>query len=170
MSNSGVGVGTLTLRLGYRIASQLISMDRRIRSSHGRGVKLIMFGQGDRLLLVRHTYGGRHWTFPGGGVHTHEEPDMAAARELAEELAITAGPLKDLGSHPVKAHRRTDVVSVFTGCCDSDTVVPRAVEIARVGWFHEQALPDSVDPSVHTALGLLAGHRAEYAAANHHAT
>lgn len=158
------------MRWGYRVASQLIDMDRRIRPSHGRGVKLILFRRDDRLLLVRHTYGRRHWTFPGGGVRTREEPDLAATRELAEELAVTGVPLKSLGSHPVKDHLRTDVISVFTGQCYSGTIVPRTVEIAEAHWFDEHDLPESVDPGVHTALGLLAGSRAEYAASNNHAT
>jgi 8-oxo-dGTP pyrophosphatase MutT (NUDIX family) len=48
----------------------------------------------DRVLLCRLTY-KQDWDLPGGVVEVHESPQLAVAREVAEELAldITAGSL-----------------------------------------------------------------------------
>ncbi|WP_414943372.1 NUDIX domain-containing protein [Amycolatopsis sp. cmx-11-32] len=47
-----------------------------------------LFVDGDRVLLVRKTYGNR-WDIPGGYVDRGESPAAACARELREELGIT---------------------------------------------------------------------------------
>ncbi len=44
---------------------------------------------GAALLLVRSSY-RTAWNFPGGGIRRGETPDMAARRELAEEIGVVA--------------------------------------------------------------------------------
>ena len=161
---------TRVKRISYRLASGMIQLDRRLRSSHGRGVKVIVCSPAGEILLVSHTYGNRHWTLPGGGVHTDEKPAEAAAREVHEELAVTNLKLVPLGTYPARSHRRTDVISVFVGACDQDALVPRSVEINAAVWVPENDVPAEADPNVATAIGLWAGHRAEQVAANRHAT
>lgn len=163
-------MGVRVQRLGYRMASVLINVDRRLRSSHGRGVKMILSDPQGRQLLVRHTYGRRHWTFPGGGVHTSEDPLDAALRECFEELGVRPHQLQSLGTYPARSKRRIDVVSVFTAVVDPSHVSPNGVELNSIGWFPASDLPTDRDPNVAVALGLLDGHQAELVAARNHAT
>lgn len=157
-------------RSGYRVASKLINADRRIRASHGRGVKLVLSDYSGRILLVRHTYGSRHWTFPGGGVHSDETPLHAALREAGEELGTVPDQVELLGSHPVQSMRRREVISVFLGYTEGVLLTPSQIELDSIGWFPTSDLPDDRDPNVATALGLLDGRNAELAAARRHAT
>ena len=54
------------------------------------GVKCVVV-HGDRVLLVRHTYGRRSWDLPGGTVRRREVPIDAARREMHEELGRRIG-------------------------------------------------------------------------------
>ena len=166
MSSNRVSVALL--RSWYRIANLGLSLDRRIRPSRGSGVKFIVDG-GDRgILLVRHTYGSRQWTLPGGRVQRGELPAAAAERELREELSLTAPDLIDLGSYPGRVHRRREQVSVFLTECRDRLPVANPVELAEMGWFSRGEIPNDSDANLHSSLGLLAGHLAERAARSGH--
>jgi 8-oxo-dGTP pyrophosphatase MutT (NUDIX family) len=56
------------------------------------GVSAVILDPQGRVLLVHHTYSADAWAwdFPGGLVGRHEQPAAALARELREELALTA--------------------------------------------------------------------------------
>ena len=152
-------------RACYRLANQLIVADRMLRSSRGRGVKMVVEGLDDHVLLVRHTYGNRHWTFPGGRVRRDETTAECARREIEEELALTPPALRELGSFPMTSYRRTEVIEVYHARCQTEHPQANPIEIAEFGWFDIHELPSGVDPTVATALGLLAGRRAEQTAA-----
>ncbi|PKV99579.1 ADP-ribose pyrophosphatase YjhB (NUDIX family) [Amycolatopsis echigonensis] len=51
-----------------------------------------LFVDGDRVLLVRKTYGNR-WDIPGGYVDRGESPAGACQRELREELSLDRAPV-----------------------------------------------------------------------------
>lgn len=63
-------------------------------------VRVVTLDPDDRVLLFevadRDGTGDTWWETPGGGMHPHEDPATAAARELAEELGHTDLPLVDL--------------------------------------------------------------------------
>lgn len=50
-----------------------------------------LFVDGDRVLLVRKTYGNK-WDIPGGYVDRGESPAAACEREVREELGIERRP------------------------------------------------------------------------------
>lgn len=52
-----------------------------------------LFVDGDRVLLVRKTYGNR-WDIPGGYVDAGESPAAACRREIQEELGLDVVPLR----------------------------------------------------------------------------
>jgi 8-oxo-dGTP pyrophosphatase MutT (NUDIX family) len=51
---------------------------------------------GPKLLLVRTSY-RRGWQLPGGGIRRGEEPEVAAKRELLEEIGLVAHQLEPAG-------------------------------------------------------------------------
>jgi len=48
----------------------------------------VVVPQHDSILLVKHNYGERKWSLPGGGVRQGEIVTQAARRELREETGI----------------------------------------------------------------------------------
>ncbi len=67
------------------------------RSVHSRRYRLVVAAvitRADGCLLLARRLPGSHmgglWEFPGGGVESGEDPAQALARELREELDVTA--------------------------------------------------------------------------------
>ncbi|WP_199624862.1 NUDIX hydrolase, partial [Paenibacillus alkalitolerans] len=58
---------------------------------------IIVIDDQDRVLLVHHTYGKKQWSVPGGMVEDGESVWEAAARELKEEINITAKDIEVSG-------------------------------------------------------------------------
>ena len=83
-------------RLALRVAHRLRHVWRRLAKPQLRGVSVILRDPEGRVLFVRHTYGPPDWSLPGGGIARGEAPEAAARREMAEELALTLGPVSEL--------------------------------------------------------------------------
>jgi 8-oxo-dGTP pyrophosphatase MutT (NUDIX family) len=111
---------------------------------------------GDRVLLVRHTYGDRRrWELPGGWMHPDEAPEAAARREVAEELGIDvtlSGPSGVLeGDWDFKRESLSWFACTWPG--GRGTYDP--VEIAEVAWFGLDALPPHLGGAARTVLARL---------------
>jgi 8-oxo-dGTP pyrophosphatase MutT (NUDIX family) len=52
---------------------------------------------GDVLMLHRNTAHRTQWEIPGGGVDAGEDADVAATREVLEELGVTVRIVRELG-------------------------------------------------------------------------
>ncbi|MCP8883935.1 NUDIX domain-containing protein [Devosia sp. XJ19-1] len=109
----------------------------------------VMVVDGDKVLLIRHTY-VPGWQFPGGGVGPGETFEEAGARETLEETGYRViGPMELFGlyhnSSPVtdRDHVAFYVAKRF------EFVSERKPdhEIAEVGWFDRHKLPDKVTPA-----------------------
>ena len=74
-------------RLGYRVAFRGLQVRWAIQRPVTSGVKCLIT-DGDRVLLVRHTYGPRAWDIPGGRTKRGEDPLTTARREMEEELGL----------------------------------------------------------------------------------
>jgi len=121
------------------------------------GARVAVF-DGDRVLLIRHTY-VPGWHFPGGGVEPGETAADAARREMAEETGLeAAGPLRLFGLfHNVHEATNRDHVALFV--CRAFRVA-RAFrpnhEIAEIGWFGPDELPADTDPGTRRRVGEIA--------------
>lgn len=110
------------------------------------GARVAVF-DGDRVLLLRHTY-LPGWYFPGGGVEPGETAADAAAREMVEETGLVAqAPLQLVGLyHNVHEATNRDHLALFV--CRAfavDRPFRASAEIAEIGWFRLDALPDDTE-------------------------
>jgi 8-oxo-dGTP pyrophosphatase MutT (NUDIX family) len=101
---------------------------------------LAFYGE-DRLLLIRHSYGSRHWMPPGGGMHPSEYPLIAAGREFAEELGcpLHAPFLIDVVTEDL--HGARNVVHIVAGTIGG-TPAPDGREVVAIGFFTANQMPD----------------------------
>jgi 8-oxo-dGTP diphosphatase len=105
----------------------------------------------DRILMVRATYRD-YWTLPGGMVEAGESPDVAAAREVAEELGliVNAGALLAIAWQGPRGLRPRAVVQfIFDGglLVGGGQIRPAPDEIADVGFFPLAEIADVASPA-----------------------
>jgi ADP-ribose pyrophosphatase YjhB (NUDIX family) len=125
----------------------------RLRNGLTLGAQGVVINQGNRVLLVRHSY-RPGWFFPGGGVEWHEDFATALARELQEEVGVTlTGPAQLHGVFANFASFPGDHIVVFVvrHWQRREHFFDRG-EIAEAGMFGWHELPDLADPGTRLRL------------------
>lgn len=112
----------------------------------------------ERVLLVRHGY-APGWLMPGGGVDPGETVEEAARRELVEETGFEAtGRMRLFGIYHSRLYTVRDHVTLFVA---EDVEQVREFrpgrEIAEMGWFALDALPEGTTPATLRRLAEIAG-------------
>jgi 8-oxo-dGTP pyrophosphatase MutT (NUDIX family) len=138
-------------RLAYRAAYRTLQVSWLLRRPNKHGVKCLLV-HGDRILLVRHTYGDRRWDVPGGALKRGEEPLAAAQREMREELAVQTGRWTPLGTVEGTFHHRRDTIHCFRGELDGPAVELDLGELQTASWFDPADLPPNLAPYVTPVL------------------
>jgi 8-oxo-dGTP diphosphatase len=116
------------------------------------------------IALVRNTY-REGWSLPGGVVDDNEPPAAGCARELEEELGFRAAGIGSLlavqWAQRAPGNRLQFLSLTFDAgvCHDPAALVPQPEEIAEIGFFPLDALPDGTRPFI--ARRLHAIHKAE---------
>lgn len=122
------------------------------------GTRAVLLDADNRVLLLRHTY-MPGWHFPGGGVEPGETAEEAARREAEEETGLRVeGPMRLLGLY-LQKHEATnrDHVAVYVARTFREVKPFRPnSEIAEIGWFAMDALPDGVNPGTARRIAELA--------------
>ena len=134
-------------RWGYRVAYRILQLYWLLASPDQRGVKCLLT-DGDRVLLVRHTYGSRAWDLPGGSLKRDELPLSAARREMEEELGQGDADWVSLGAIRGRMHRRHDAIEVFGAEVSRPDLRLDLGELAVAAWFEVDRLPLEVGPYV----------------------
>jgi len=144
----------LLRRLGYRIAYRALQLARVLVPFPRRGVKCVLT-DGERVLLVRHTYGRRDWDLPGGQMRRDEQPLSTARREMAEELGITDAAWAALGEFRGRGRSAPDVLHCFHAEVKAPTLRLDPGEIAEASWFERERLPADLGKWVQPVLARM---------------
>ncbi len=119
---------------------------------------IVLVRVGGELLLIRNSY--RSWyTVPGGRVGRGEEPRLAAARELHEEVGLAAPPetLRALGEFVVHHSFIEDHVNAFELRLEAKPEL--RIDGREVVWagFHDEGSLDALE--LWTVLEVVLGRR-----------
>ena len=117
------------------------------------GVRGVVRDELGRVLLVRHTY-MPGWYLPGGGVDPGETAGEAFAREVWEETGVRLDrPPRLVSMHlNPRASRRDHVVFFVAEVASGGALAGPSAEIAELGFFALDALPDGVTPATRRRL------------------
>lgn len=123
------------------------------------GARGIVIDGDGKVLLLRHTYGKRGWILPGGGVERRETIEQSLIRELDEEAGIeVTGPLELLGIYSNEAVYPGDHVAVYVvRAWRRIRPMASTLEIAELGFFKIDALPDGTTEGTRQRLAELQG-------------
>lgn len=110
------------------------------------GTRVMCVHEG-KVLLVKMTY-LKNWYFPGGGVERHESLPECAARELVEETGWRARNLEFRAIYFDNRERASNHVALYVSH-DVEKIEGAKPdrEIAEMGWFPLDRLPDGVSPA-----------------------
>lgn len=126
------------------VAKRLAVWKARMAARTTLGVRALVFDPSGRVLLLRHTY-VPGWYFPGGGVEANETAQEAAEREILEETAVRlAAPPRLVSMHLNLRVSGRDHVAFFVGRTEAAQPRARRGEIAEVGFFAPETLPEGV--------------------------
>jgi 8-oxo-dGTP pyrophosphatase MutT (NUDIX family) len=144
-------------RAGFRVAYRVAQVGWYVLRPDVHGVKGILL-DGDRVLLVRHTYGDRgRWDVPGGHAHSGEPAVEAVAREMHEELGLRAA-WEHVGSIGARSDHKVERVHCFVAPRPAGVEIELARgEIAEAQWFDLGALTAPLGELSLRTLALL-GH------------
>jgi ADP-ribose pyrophosphatase YjhB (NUDIX family) len=125
------------------------------------GVRAIVIDTEERILLVRHTY-IEGWNLPGGGVEFGESLEESLARELDEEGGvIMEGAPELIGIYDNRAVFPGDHVAIYVvRRWRRNRILTPNMEIAETGFFHPDALPDTIVPAARRRIEEMRGRRA----------
>lgn len=144
-----------TIKLFYiNFVYQLLRLYWFVRRPAGRGVKVLLECE-DKVLLVTHNYGHRLWTVPGGGVKSDELSELAAVREIYEELGVLLDRVTYLGQYESNNEYKHVTVDCFKASVTRETKVTiDNFEIAKYAWFTLDSLPAEKASSVTKIISL----------------
>ena len=143
------------MRLAYRVAYRLLQLWTFLRRPQVRGTMVAVLDSG-RVLLIRHTYGDRRrWELPGGWVHRSEAAEVAARREVAEELGIDVVLGDGAGRIDGDWDFKHEHLAWFACDWPGGRGSYDPVEIAEVAWFPLDALPDHLSAAAREVLERL---------------
>jgi len=135
-------VHVAALRLAHALRLRWWWLGRRLGRAPVRGCRVLVFDVHERLLLIRHSYGARHWTLPGGGLAREETALAAARREVREECSCTIAEAVALGL-AADAASGVHEVHLIAGWT-ADAAVADGREIVQARFFAVDALPDGL--------------------------
>lgn len=108
------------------------------------GVRGLVANEAGDLLLVQHCYGRRSWFLPGGGHRRDESPEDALVREIREETGLEVAVTGLVGVYYYTGGYKRDNIYIFECRRVGGDVKHVGGEIADIGWFPPDALPEKL--------------------------
>lgn len=142
MSRKGSIVGEMFSSFGqaiFRGIACAISLIFRIVPKKDR-VRVIVYSDDGKILLVRSRFSRQKWALPGGGVKHNESYEHAAVRETLEEVGLKIHNLRYLGKANSHESYAKFSVRVFVAHA-SDYDIKCNFEIMESRWFNRDYLP-----------------------------
>ena len=124
----------------FRGVAYVMSLVFRIGSKKDR-VRVIVYRDDGKILLVRSRFSRQEWALPGGGVNRNESYEQAAVRETLEEVGLRVHNLRYLGkanSHESYAKFSVRVFAAHAFNCD----IKCNFEIMEARWLNMNYLPE----------------------------
>ena len=106
------------------------------------GVKVIIFNQENKILMVRLTYYPNTWTFVGGGFDKKEKPEEAILRECEEEVGIKLKEIDFVTTLYFNHEYKKDTLFVDKTTVNNSAFEIDRKEIAEANWFDLSDLPN----------------------------
>lgn len=128
------------VRAIFRGVAYVMSLVLRIGSRKDR-VRVIVYRDDGKILLVRGRFSRQEWALPGGGVKHNESYEQAAVRETLEEVGLRVYNLRYLGKANSHESYAKFSVRVFVAHA-SDYDIKCNFEIMEARWFNMNYLPE----------------------------
>lgn len=104
-------------------------------------MRVIVYRDDGKILLVRSRFSRQKWALPGGGVKHNESYEQAAVREVLEEVGLKIHNLRYLGKANSHESYAKFSVRVFAAHA-SDYDIKCNFEIMEARWFNRDHLPE----------------------------
>jgi ADP-ribose pyrophosphatase YjhB (NUDIX family) len=121
------------------------------------GAAAAILDSAGRLLLVKENYDRRRYSLPGGAVETSERPLDTVVREALEETGVAVRI-----EHLIGIYRLENGFTATLFRCsiaDGEPALQVSGEIAEVGWFAPDDIPQPRSNLLHHALDDIVGGR-----------
>lgn len=114
------------------------------------GIFAAIFDDKGRILCVKRAYDPQNWTTPGGRMESGESPVAALEREVREETGYVVRAGRLLGAYAA-TFKDDLVLSIEAKIIGREAWEPDT-EIAEVGFFAQDALPQPMHPFTATRI------------------
>ena len=135
----------------YHVAYWARSLWWRTLRPTVHGCRVIALDDQGRVMLIRQTYGPKHWVAPGGSIDRSEDPVATAHRELAEETGCSLSEARKVAEVLERPMGAYNVVHVVVGR-SGGAITPDLREVSEAGWFALDDLPEDI--SVRVGAGV----------------
>ena len=143
MSHKGSIVGEIFssfVRAIFRGVAYVMSLVFRIVPKKDR-VRVVVYRDDGKILLVRSRFSRQEWALPGGGVNRNESYEQAAVREVSEEIGLKIYNLRYLGKANSHESYAKFSVRVFAAHA-SNYDIKCNFEIIEARWLNRDHLPE----------------------------